>query len=441
MRGRGDAYAAYRIALAIATFYMLFTAPLSWNTYDISYFIDWARAAERHGLLGVYRYAEKVAYPPLAVISFLASHYAAAAAGLEPMTAAYRLAVKLWLYLVFLAITLVLKKEYGPAAAVAWMAGYIVYAVYNGYQFDFYTALGILFSHIYVYRRPAAPGNRVLAGFWLGFAAMYKQAAAIFAPLHIIHMAGRGERRCVAAYLAGAAAASSIAIPFILYDPASFLYKTMFFHGKRLPQGLSPWALPLILSGYWGHGTPVILTWIWEPVFLAGYAVILLLLMDRRGERAGLYGAVAIHLWFMLTGKVGNIPYLLWTYPLVAAALAEKWSGGGFKYPASLVYAVQALAAYLYPFIYMTVPALAWGSIYIVEDEAWRDASLFYQSFFAGTPLPGPRASTFYARYAAAPTLLFLYTHRFLLEALTVSLYLGAVSALLVYVLGEARRG
>ncbi len=140
----------------IAVAVMLFSAPVSWNIYDIRYFEEWVTIANKYNVLYIYKYATKAAYPPIPIIMFVSLYNLATFLGGEEFNPALaRFLTKLPLIISFVLIGYILYRCYGWKTARWWYLSYASYSTIFSYQFDLLVALFLLLSYCLLYTSPS----------------------------------------------------------------------------------------------------------------------------------------------------------------------------------------------------------------------------------------------------------------------------------------------
>ncbi len=377
MTGMGHREARERLAIlltlaGLTSFYLL-TASKMINWYDVHYFEEWFYVSMSYGIFSVYSLCEKVHYPPLAVLYYVSYRY---------LLHALHLDVKLWEFIFFLKIpiiasylaTLILLLQRFEWPTVQWVAlsipaGMVIW----GYQFDTMIALAMTLSAmVLLERRPAA------AGTLLALASSFKYVPATLAvPMSILLRVHRGKGHVVRFLTAFAGVIAALWLPFFLSDPRAFMEQVFLFHMRRLPQDLTPFYVPILLSRWHVSRWSFLLGKLSGIVMTVGFAALFWWMWRRRGElvrtlieRAGsrfaLWGTCALlGAWFALTTKVGNPYYLtwifVWLFPFVGWCI-PSWRFG-----------LLNLLPFVYTFNMLPAPVLD-REVFVPEDVRWYPA-------------------------------------------------------------------
>jgi len=353
-----------------------------WNWYDVQWFLKWTK----HDILHVYE-SPKCAYFPLTPLLFVALYRSAQwiAESLHLSNSIYlvRLLVKLPLIISAIVIAVILYRYGGEIPLVAWIISAAVYSNIWSLQFDLIVGLLVLLSCLALTRR-----NVETAGLLLGLAVLFKQAVAVCIIPHIlaIKLSG-GKLRDVVRYLTAFLLVVTVVLtPFILADYKSFIEKAILFHAKRMPQDLSIWNLPQVLSDF-KVKIPE-LSWVWEVPFIMSVIILILILVSKRVKCRVLDLDLVLALTsifllaLLLWNKVGNPGYVLWVLPLLLLLFREKLSYAVLTVFSTLV------ANFVYPWM-LCVPAAVLGKeVFIVEDWKYWPARLLLENSTVGLPLP-----------------------------------------------------
>ncbi|GEM_PF-1193756 len=366
--------------LLLANIYIFAVAPSSWNYYDVRYFIEWSQITVTHGLFSVYALADKVSYPPLAVLLFVPFYLVARA--ITSNLLLIRIIVKLPLIAMFNLIYYVLLKYYGWKTAKYWLINYGAYSTIFGYQFDLYTSLFLLLSIISIARYK----NPVLTGVFLALAILVKPLVVFVGFIPLIKYYIEKRLKDLFYYIsAGLLTGLIIVSPFMMYNPMDFFMKVVMFHSDRLPQDLSVWAIPLYILRYNYMLLPSWEIWLWLPAMLIGVmAYLLIFYKNGKMDEISLVKAyAAIIIVCLITNKVGNLNYLTWVIPLLAILLSRgTLNSWGIK---ALYIALPIVSMLLYPFTIFESAAIVHGQVFIAEDKKFYSAVWLIQESFLGS--------------------------------------------------------
>ncbi len=377
-----------RIDWLVVSIFVLYSLVLlglaisGWNWYDVQWFIKWTH----YDLLHVYN-APKCAYFPLTPILFVLLYksavWIAKTFALSHPIYFIRFIVKLPLIVAAVATAVILYRRGDAVPLVAWIASAAVYSNIWSLQFDLIVGLLLLLSCLTLTRRPS------LAAVLVGLATLFKQAAAICILPHIIVLKLRKSARDIIVYtFTFLAVVLSAVLPYLLVDYASFMQKAILFHAHRMPQDLSIWNVPQILTRFTVK-IPV-LSWLWEIPFVVSTLLLTTLFLAKGRkvvrELSDVDLTLALTSLFLLVllfwNKVGNPGYILWALPLLLLLFREN-----LLY-AALVDIATLFADFLYPWI-LCVPAAVLGKkVFIIEDwKYWPARSLLTNSTI-GLPVP-----------------------------------------------------
>ncbi len=369
------------LLFVLYTLVLLGLAVSGWNWYDVQWFIKWTK----EGILHVYE-APKCAYFPLTPLLFVLLYrsavWIAKTFSLSQPIYFIRFLVKLPLVISAI-VTAVLLYRYGDALPlVAWVMSAAVYSNIWSLQFDLIVGLFILISCLCLVRRPT------LAAFLVAIATLFKQAAAICIIPHMIVLRYRRSLRAALTYL-GVFLATVIAgiAPYVLTDFKSFILKAIIFHSQRMPQDLSIWNIPQVLTNF--RVKIPVLAWIWEIPFLASTIVLCILLVrwkDKLTHLSDMDLTLALTSLFLVLllfwNKVGNPGYILWVLPLLLLLFRENVTYSMFTVAATF------FANFLYPWILCVPAAVLNKEVFIVEDWRYWPARALLVNSTIGLPLP-----------------------------------------------------
>ncbi|ABN69618.1 hypothetical protein Smar_0510 [Staphylothermus marinus F1] len=358
------------LLLLLINILLLSTAIFSWNYYDVRYFLEWADVVRDHGILFVYKYARKVAYPPIAVLTFVLPHLLATS--ITTSLPIIRLIDKLPLIIAFNLIFIFLRNKHGLKTAYYWLANAVPYLVILVYQFDLLPALFILLA-AYELAKPSR--NPVKVAVYLALAILYKQILIFLALIPLIIYYKEKRFTDLKKYVVtGIAVASIVILPFFVVDPYAFIYKVLIYHSQRYPQELSLWAIPLYLYNYDYTRLPSWITVTWLPIYVVAlvFYFVKIIKIDRFDESIIYKYFVIYILMTLIVNKVNNLGYLTWALPLLAIIINSKNSmldGSRFLY-----IAISWIEGILYPFVTLFAAAVVYGSVLIIEDLSYYSA-------------------------------------------------------------------
>ncbi len=366
--------------LVLANIYIFIVAPSNWNYYDVKYFIEWSKITVTHGLFSVYALADKVSYPPLAVVLFVPFYLLATMISNNLLV--IRFIVKLPLIIMFNLIYYVLLKYYGWSTAKYWLINYGAYSTIFGYQFDLYTSMFLLLSLVSMARYK----NPVLTGLFLALAILIKPLVVFVGFIPLIKYYVEHKTRDLICYISvGLITGLVIVLPFMMYNPIDFLMKVVMFHGNRLPQDLSIWAIPLYILRYNYMLLPSWEIWLWLPAMLIGVTAYLYVFYrsSETNELSLAKAYAAVIILCLITNKVGNLNYLTWVIPFLAILLSRGALGSwGMK---ALYIALPIVSMLLYPFTIFGSAAVVHGQVFIAEDKKFYSAVWLIQESFLGS--------------------------------------------------------
>ncbi len=321
----------YLLATLIAIALLAISMPLAWNYYDVQFFIDWVNVIDEHGLLSVYKYAYRAAYPPLAIATFYYFYKAGERLSMKLLDSInidlVRVVVKIPLVISLLLLFIVMYKEFGKEALYYSMLSYFIYSNVFAYQFDIMVALGVLLSY-YFYKR----GSFIQSGASLALSTLYKHLIVLVAPYLGLVILKRHGWRSFAFFAAGLLIPIAITIlPFFMQDPWAFYNQVISFHGTRYPQFYSVWAIPLHIVRDDVCRLPRALTTMWMTPFILIYlaALATLIMLEEQGYVDVFKGMGVIVITLLLLNKVGNPTYLVWSIPFTALTISKvrnKWA-------------------------------------------------------------------------------------------------------------------
>ncbi len=348
---------------------VLTIAPISWNYYDIRYFNEWYNVAWTHGILAVYKYASKVAYPPLPIILYITTYKLAEwiAGDYIPLI---RLIIKIPLIISMLLITHIIYRLKGFKAVTLWALCPAGYGIILVYQFDLIAALTLILSYYFILK-----DRHWLAGLSFAVAILTKHILVMLAPVYMIYYLRKKMYRQLQQFmLTLLTTCVTVITPFLLYSPEQFIYKLLFFHANRLPQGLSIYAIPLYLVNYRYTVLPDMISYIWFPILLVIYSIELAILysLKKFDNKKLLYGITIVALTCVLLNKVGNPQYYLWFAPFIPLIAVNK--GLRDKVLAIPYILAPVFSTVLFPIVYMYSAAMVHKPVFVPEDKDYENA-------------------------------------------------------------------
>ena len=408
--------------LALAILLLIASSWIAWNYYDISVFLEWAKIAESKNVLRIYSDARKAGYMPLAPIVFIATYIIAkgifeALVQIASIIGAYyldfmKLFMRIPLLLAIIAAGFLLYKREGWSVAKWWFFGIPVWIVYLAYQFDPLMVLFMVWgAYLFVEKKYYASGI-----LW-GIGTALKFVPILFVPLAFKVI---GDKRVFMKFLISfLIPVTIISLPFLLFNPVLMVKKVLEFHASRYPQMLSIFNIPMLATNH-NFAFSDILSWIWIPVFIAVYAIILVSVNVREGDKDSLFAAFAlITLAFIIFNKVQNPQYILWSYPFLVYSLNRI---GSKKVKYALLIATL-IGSVIYPLIYYVPPAVLNKPILIEEDmKLYSARDLLIKSFEGSGKFIIEGFLNFMHRYFLELNMA-LYDNFNVLGALAVSMY------------------
>ncbi len=321
----------YLLAALIAAALLAISMPLAWNYYDVQFFTNWINVIDEHGLLSVYRYAYRAAYPPLAIVTFYYFYKAGERLSMRLLGSInidlVRVIAKIPLVTSLLLLFIIMYKEFGKEALYYLMLSFFIYSNIFAYQFDVIVALGVLLSY-YFYKR----GSFIQSGASLAIATLYKHLIVLVAPYLGLVILKRHGWRSFTYFAAGLLMPIAIAVlPFFMQDPWAFYNQVVGFHATRYPQFYSMWAIPLHIVRDDVCRLPRAITTMWMTPFILVYLATLatLIMLEEQGYVDVFNGVGVIVIMLLLLNKVGNPTYLIWSIPftsLVVSRVKSKWA-------------------------------------------------------------------------------------------------------------------
>ncbi len=379
--------AKFIITTSVIALILLLESPLSWNYYDVNYFVTWDYILKNYGIFHVYKYSTKVAYPPLSIFIFV-SMYELALSFSTVSTALpmIRLFVKIPLIASIVAIAYILYRYYGWKSTKWLYLSYGLYSTVFGYQFDLITALGIVLTLIFIYRKK----NYLLAGMSFSLSLLTKHLTIILIPLIFYDIYSNRKLRGILEFLMGLLIIGvPTTVPFLIYSFKEFIEKVLLFHSNRYPQDLSIYAIPVYYYAYVLHrinDIPSYLKWIWIPIFIAAYTITVTCILKkaRISEECGYIRYAIILLLSILLNKIGNNPYYVWPLPLLAIIMAKYGEKKKLLKTAYII--TPIISMFVYPFLTLFSAAVVNSGYFIVEDLKFYNAYMLYALSFVGSP-------------------------------------------------------
>lgn len=372
--------------LILSIIFTIIVTPISWNAYDVGFFIEWVDISDRCGIFNIYKYSSKVAYPPLPLLIWIPLYklgtfisntlYGCVNYGL------LRTITKIPIIIFIYGIAYLIYRYFGRKPFGYFLLYYGVYAIISGYQFDAIAVFGLLASYIFlVQNRP------VLTGISCSIALLSKHAlAAIFPYLLIVYWRRNGLKETIKFILSTILLCSIIILPFIISDPSSFISKVLIFHSQRYPQLLSIYAIPLYLVHYNYWLLPSFITWIWIIPYVIIYSILLLILSTSRCSRnCILLGYSSLIITLILLNKVGNTNYQLWYAPFLAIFIS-KYNG---RFTKALYILLPVITIFLHDLMTLYSAAVVQGQYFITEDLRYYDAERLVLQSFKDAPIYG----------------------------------------------------
>jgi len=374
------------LLLVLSIIFTILVAPISWNAYDINFFIEWVDVTEQYGLFNVYRYCSKVAYPPLPILIWIPMYKVGAFISNTLYGfidySILRIITKVPIILFIYSIAYIIYRYFGRKPLGYFLLYYGVYAIIAGYQFDAIAVFGLLASYIFLIKnRP------ILTGISCSLALLTKHAlAAVFPYLLFVYWRRNGSKATIKFMLTTILLGSIIILPFFISDPSSFISKVLIFHSQRYPQLLSIYAIPLYIVHYNYWLLPSFITWIWIIPYISIYLILLFLLSISRCNRdCILLGYTSLIITMILLNKVGNTNYQLWYAPFLAIFISKYNS----KVMKALYIILPIITILLHDFMTLYSAAVVQGQYFITEDLRYYDAEDLVLQSFKDAPIYG----------------------------------------------------
>lgn len=411
-------------AYALSTFLLFATSYISWNYYDVQWWLIWCKIAERYGILSIYALSPKLAYFPLFPLTFIAFYKLAQLLHVANNINLLRIVEKIPIVVAtIVGGELIWRETRSLEATCLWLLGIPTLELFWGYQYD--SIVGVLLLLHVKYLRDR---DWTRAGICLGLATLYKQAVVLAGAvgLKIVKDYRSMIRYLTATFLTVLA----VSLPFLLYDPRAFIGKTLLFHGERLPQEVSIWNIPQLLTSHlmpnirhlWILPTLAVLV-----LLVARYRICDDYLPDLAKYQALLLGVL------ILLNKIGNPPYFLWIYPSIVL-----WLGARRHFKKSIVLPLLALSVtgfVLHPLLVYFPRVVLDKPLLIVEDVADWNAYWLYLHSYQGLALYFAQivVNTFRTVPQLRSFVQFLYTNFNILDSILALTYNISLAVLLYY--------
>lgn len=377
------------LTLIIANFIAIYLTISGWNYYDVRYFIAWYKEYFTTGkILEIYTSDLKVAYPPLAVLTFVLPHSIAITLSPDNIIV-WRIVDKLPLLISFNVAYFLLRRNFDRFTANLWLLNLVSYSVINSFQFDLIPALFVLLAILSIRK------SYSLYGFYSTLASLVKHSIAPILLLPIIELLKKRAHRELVKYMTVIISVAGVAVfPFFVLNPWSFIEKVLLFHAKRPPQQLSIWAIPAYMAKYELSVVPGWLSDLWITLFGAFMAWTLYLFykehVKNHAELTCTYARYIVILiaGFLLLSKVSNINYFLWlTPPLIVFINHVKERDYTLaKRLVKLYVFTSFIITILFGFLTVFVQVVAGYPIFIFEDWNWIPADEFFIRGYAYEP-------------------------------------------------------
>lgn len=446
----------YLSATLIAIALLAISMPLAWNYYDVQFFIDWANVIDEHGLLNVYKYAYRAAYPPLAIVTFYYFYKAGEYLSMKLLGLTnldlVRVVAKVPLVISLLLLFIVMYKEFGKEALYYLMLSYFIYSNIFAYQFDIIVALGVLLSY-YFYKR----GSFIKSGASLALSTLYKHFIVLVAPYLGLVILKRYGWRSFTYFAVGLLIPIAVTIlPFFIQDPWAFYNQVISFHGTRYPQFYSVWAIPLHIAKDDLCRLPRALTTMWMTPFILVYlaALATLIMLEEQGYVDVFKGMGIVVITLLLLNKVGNPTYLVWSTPftaLIVSKIKNKWAKAYYVF-----FHILIVFAAGYPELY-SAAVLGEKYFYIENvnpldpgvcpldpskcDLCWLNAGELLIKSFSG---PGGEELLNFLLSFSRRYMLFvheaLYRNVYVFRLATTLIYVSTLTALMLHIYGSSQR-
>lgn len=412
------------LLFALAIILFIVTSWVAWNYYDISVFLEWTRIAENKNILKIYSDSKKAGYMPLAPIVFIATYMISKAilsaivniiniASSSFYIDFMKLSMRIPLLVSIVLTGLILYKKEGWNVAKWWIFGIPVWIVYLAYQFDPLMVLFMVIGAYFIVEK-----KYKATGFFWGLGAALKFVPILLLPL-AFKVIGNNRKNIIKFLSFFTIPVVFISLPFLLFNPVIMVKKVLEFHASRYPQMLSIFNIPMLLTNY-GFSYANILSWIWIPIFLSLYFLILWHIRVREGDKDSIFLAIGVLvLTFIIFNKVQNPQYILWAYPFLTYSLGRMNSGGLKK---ALLLAT-VLGSLIYPLIYYLPPAVLNKPILIEEDMQLYNARDLLMRSFDGSAIIIVKAILQFFETCMKNMMIFLYNNFNILGAIVIGFY------------------
>jgi len=424
--------------ILVLLFLMLGTGWIAWNYYDARYFLQWTYVVKEAGFLGLYRYAEKVAYMPLTPALFVAVYMLAEqllllisklgfTVILQPIDY-IRLIVKVPIVIANVIVGYVIYKEEGWHVARWWFYGIPIWTVIWQYQFD---PLMVAFTVLGAYSLYKRRIN--MAAFLLGLGAAFKYVPLLIVPFILKTLKGLSSK--LRFILTFSLPLILSILPFILFDFQDLVYKTLGFHISRYPQMLSLFNIPCIISNYNYVKDPII-GLLWIPLFAGSYLFMLWKLSINFNDKDSIMKVFALStLLFIIFNKVNNPQYLLWSYPFLIYFIARE-PRGSIK---TLFIVSTIVGAVLYPALQFFPAAVLDRTVFIEEDYSWYSARILLYYSFEGIAKFIVSKVIYWIEFYGEPVLNWLYTNFNFIGASLILIYNSSLLFLTFYIFDNGK--
>ncbi|MEM1790885.1 MAG: hypothetical protein QXX26_03980 [Desulfurococcaceae archaeon] len=390
-----DGSVKYAVILGL---FILLTAPLSWLYYDIRYYIDWYKVVFRNplhtivvrlnpntpsliltipsGLLRVYVEADKVSYPPLPVLLFVATY--AAANAVTRYLPLIRLIIKLPLILSYYSITYLIGKNYGSKARMLWLTNVFSFITIYTYHTDLIVALAILLAYI-----SYTKNKLFVTGVMASIAFLFKPFSVIpLLPIVLKTIYCLNTRSLAKLTLGFITTTTIVILPFFLVNPWIFIYKAVLYHSYRYPQEYSLWAIPIYAANYDFTKIPEFIVWLWFPIYLITIVYVAIHMIRKKNfdELNVLKYVVILSLLSLLINKIGNLNYFTWYLPLIIIYITKTELHRDNRFLTIYVSIPTALGV-LAGFFTFYAAFVVGEPIYIIEDRSLYSPYIAEKSF------------------------------------------------------------
>ncbi len=347
------------------------TSFISWNYYDVQWWLEWCFVAEKFGITKIYLLSPKLAYFPLFPLTFIFFYKIAQLLHIANNINLLRIVEKIPIAVAIVVGGEIIWRETGSLEATClWLLGVPTLEIFWGYQYD--VIVGVLLLLHVKYLRDKCP---TLAGLCLGLATLYKQAVILAVTLGLKTIR---DLKSLLKYLTTTLGTIFlVCLPFALPDPLAFLGKTLLFHSDRLPQEVSIWNIPQLALG---HLIPTLRhLWLIPTLLLLLWVTLRLRVEDGDISELARFQVLTLGIVILLN-KIGNPPYFLWIYPSIILWLAYMRA---YRKSMLLPLLVLSLAGFvLHPLLVYLPRVILDKPLLIVEDTAlWNTYWLYLHSY------------------------------------------------------------